>query len=57
VPITFTDRAVGTSKMTSDIVREAMLRVLTWRWRELAHHPDRRALPVLAERPDEHVLV
>jgi dolichol-phosphate mannosyltransferase len=35
VPITFTDRAVGTSKMTSDIVREAMLRVLTWRWREL----------------------
>jgi dolichol-phosphate mannosyltransferase len=39
VPITFTDRAVGTSKMTSDIVREAMLRVLTWRWRELAHKP------------------
>jgi len=39
VPITFTDRAVGTSKMTSDIVREAMLRVLTWRWRELAHRP------------------
>jgi dolichol-phosphate mannosyltransferase len=36
VPITFTDRAVGTSKMTGDIVREAMLRVLTWRWRELA---------------------
>jgi dolichol-phosphate mannosyltransferase len=39
VPIIFTDRAVGTSKMTSDIVREAMLRVLTWRWRELAHRP------------------
>jgi dolichol-phosphate mannosyltransferase len=39
VPITFTDRAVGTSKMTSDIVREAMLRVLTWRCRELAHKP------------------
>jgi dolichol-phosphate mannosyltransferase len=40
VPITFTDRAVGTSKMTGDIVREAMLRVLTWRWRELPprHH-------------------
>ena len=36
VPITFTDRAVGTSKMTGDIVREAMLRVLGWRWRELA---------------------
>jgi dolichol-phosphate mannosyltransferase len=40
VPITFTDRAVGTSKMTSDIVREAMFRVLTWRWRELAQRPD-----------------
>ncbi len=39
VPITFSDRAVGTSKMTADIVREAMLRVLTWRWRELAHGP------------------
>ena len=39
VPITFTDRALGTSKMTGDIVREAMLRVLTWRWRELAHKP------------------
>ena len=25
--------------MSSDIVREAMLRVLTWRWRELAHRP------------------
>jgi dolichol-phosphate mannosyltransferase len=37
VPITFTDRALGTSKMTGDIVREAMLRVLIWRWRELPH--------------------
>ena len=37
VPITFTDRTLGESKMTGDIVREAMLRVLTWRWRELAH--------------------
>ena len=37
VPITFTDRTVGTSKMSGDIVREAMLRVLTWRWRELTH--------------------
>ena len=40
VPITFTDREVGTSKMTGDIVREAMLRVLGWRWRELAHRQD-----------------
>jgi dolichol-phosphate mannosyltransferase len=39
VPITFTDRAVGTSKMTGDIVRDAMIRVLPWRWRELAHKP------------------
>ncbi|MDX6231355.1 MAG: dolichol-phosphate mannosyltransferase [Nocardioidaceae bacterium] len=39
VPITFTDRALGSSKMTSSIVREAMLRVLTWRWRERAHKP------------------
>ncbi len=37
VPITFTDRTLGTSKMSGAIVREAMLRVLTWRWRELAH--------------------
>jgi dolichol-phosphate mannosyltransferase len=42
VPITFTDRALGTSKMTGDIVGEAMLRVLTWRWRELAHGSDVR---------------
>jgi dolichol-phosphate mannosyltransferase len=40
VPITFTERALGTSKMTSQIVREAMLRVLTWRWRELTHRPE-----------------
>jgi dolichol-phosphate mannosyltransferase len=51
VPITFTDRAVGTSKMTSDIVREAMLRVLTWRWRELAHKP---AGSSLQHRQDRH---
>ena len=41
VPITFTDRALGTSKMTGDIVREAMLRVLGWRWRELAGRDER----------------
>jgi dolichol-phosphate mannosyltransferase len=45
VPITFRDRTRGESKMSGDIVREAMLRVLTWRWRELkdeAHHVVRR---------------
>jgi len=35
VPITFTDRAVGVSKMSPDIVREAVLRVLAWRWHEI----------------------
>jgi dolichol-phosphate mannosyltransferase len=44
VPITFTDRTVGTSKMTGAIVGEAMLRVLTWRWRELAPGPLSEAL-------------
>jgi membrane protein DedA with SNARE-associated domain/membrane-associated phospholipid phosphatase/GT2 family glycosyltransferase len=41
VPITFTDRAVGASKMSADIVFEAMTRVLVWRWREVRprrHH-------------------
>ena len=28
------------SKMSGDIVREAMLRVLTWRWREITHEVD-----------------
>ena len=35
VPIVFTDRTAGTSKMSSDIVAEALGRVLVWRWREL----------------------
>jgi dolichol-phosphate mannosyltransferase len=35
VPITFTDRALGTSKMSGGIVLEAVLRVLAWRWREI----------------------
>lgn len=35
VPITFTDRTVGQSKMSGAIVREAVLRVLAWRWHEL----------------------
>ncbi len=51
VPITFTDRAVGTSKMTSAIVREAMLRVLTWRWRELSHQP---TTPPVGHVEDRH---
>jgi dolichol-phosphate mannosyltransferase len=37
VPITFTDRTEGSSKMTGSIVREALVRVLAWRWQELRH--------------------
>jgi dolichol-phosphate mannosyltransferase len=37
VPITFTDRTEGSSKMTGSIVREAILRVIGWRWQELRH--------------------
>jgi dolichol-phosphate mannosyltransferase len=37
VPITFTDRTVGTSKMSGPIVTEALARVLVWRWQELTH--------------------
>jgi dolichol-phosphate mannosyltransferase len=33
VPITFTDRTRGESKMSSAIVLEAIIRVLGWRWR------------------------
>ncbi|KRC63290.1 hypothetical protein ASE12_00055 [Aeromicrobium sp. Root236] len=39
VPITFTDRTVGVSKMSPDIVREAVLRVLAWRWHEIRRRP------------------
>lgn len=35
VPITFTDRLAGTSKMSGSIAREALARVLTWRIAEL----------------------
>ena len=35
VPITFSDRGLGESKMSSAIVREALVRVVVWRWREL----------------------
>ena len=47
VPITFVDRARGTSKMSGDIVREAVFRVLRWRVAETRaghhHHAGRRA--------------
>jgi len=47
VPITFTDRTEGTSKMTGSIVREALLRVIAWRWQELSHPQPRPARPAL----------
>ncbi|MDQ3156146.1 MAG: polyprenol monophosphomannose synthase [Actinomycetota bacterium] len=37
VPITFTDRTAGRSKMTGLIVREALRRILIWRWQEISH--------------------
>jgi dolichol-phosphate mannosyltransferase len=49
VPIVFTDRTVGVSKMSGAIVREALLRVWAWRWRELtgrAQRPSRRGAGV-----------
>jgi dolichol-phosphate mannosyltransferase len=36
VPITFTERAIGESKMSGDIVREALLRVTKWGLRRRA---------------------
>lgn len=49
VPITFTDRSVGQSKMSGAIVREAVVRVLAWRWREI--RDSRRARPALIGHP------
>jgi dolichol-phosphate mannosyltransferase len=46
VPITFSDRGLGESKMSPDIVREALRRVLVWRWHELTG-----AAPAVAEPP------
>ncbi len=56
VPITFTDRALGSSKMTNGIVGEAMVRVLTWRWRELVHrtHLGPSLVRRLVEPEDRH---
>jgi len=36
VPITFTDRTIGESKMTGDVVREALIRVTKWGLRRRA---------------------
>lgn len=48
VPITFVERAVGTSKMSGAIIREALVKVTQWgalhRWRQLTG-ADRRSKP------------
>jgi dolichol-phosphate mannosyltransferase len=41
VPVTFSDRTDGASKMSGAIVLEAVVRVLRWRIAELARSPDR----------------
>jgi dolichol-phosphate mannosyltransferase len=53
VPITFTERATGVSKMSNQIVAEALWRVAVWaltggRRRARRHHP----LSVAAVQPD-----
>lgn len=45
VPITFTDRTVGESKMSTAIVREAVVRVLVWRWDEIRNGLRNPAVP------------
>jgi dolichol-phosphate mannosyltransferase len=52
VPITFTDRTIGESKMSTAIVREAVTRVLVWRWNEI-RSGRRTALRTLTGRPND----
>lgn len=47
VPITFTDRTLGESKMSGAIVLEALLRVLAWRWIELRQRVPRPSAEVM----------
>ena len=42
VPITFTDRTIGESKMTGDVVREALIRVTKWGLRRRANQVRKR---------------
>ncbi|NRQ51084.1 polyprenol monophosphomannose synthase [Aeromicrobium stalagmiti] len=51
VPITFTDRTTGRSKMSAGIVREALALALVWRWRQIRSHlyrPSRQRADVTA---------
>ncbi|MFI5254933.1 MAG: polyprenol monophosphomannose synthase [Candidatus Limnocylindrales bacterium] len=51
VPITFTDRRVGRSKMSRRIVGEALIVVVGLRWAELRGRGPRRAAPAPAPPP------
>ena len=43
VPITFSDRTTGQSKMSAGIVREALSLALVWRWRQVRSQLHRRS--------------
>ena len=53
VPITFTEREIGTSKMSGNIVREALLKVTVWgadkRWRQLKSLVGRGSRPIVGQ--------
>ena len=49
VPIIFTDRTVGTSKMSRAIVFEAVARVAVWRWQEIRDGVRRPETPANAK--------
>lgn len=55
VPITFTEREIGTSKMSGNIVREALLKVTVWgaekRWKQLKSLVGRGSAPTSVQ-PD-----
>lgn len=56
VPIMFAERVLGASKMTGDIITEAMTRVVGWAWTgsrgRPAPHPDSVAHPGSVGHPD-----
>jgi dolichol-phosphate mannosyltransferase len=50
VPITFTERQVGASKMNGSVVREALWRVMVWGW-QLRWSPEQLRAPAPAPVP------
>ncbi len=51
VPITFTDRTAGESKMSGAVIREALVRVLVWRLHELRDSRPVRSAALRRSRP------